>query len=134
MLNGKGTRDDDNPSSKKALRLCLCGADHLFAQCLFLNPSVRSSHWVENPAVRRKVNEGLRNKKLKQKVQKMLPRKGENADTSEDDLSTNLVLAALETRPSEAAVTDSEGVTDAFDETNSLALTTSNHKNVAQTN
>ena len=59
---------------------CVCGKKHWYPDCFYYNPDIKPAYWRENPEIREKINESLKDpavlKRVKNSIAKSVARKG----------------------------------------------------------
>lgn len=65
----EGKSQKQNQQRSQGKKTCICGGQHLFEDCFYLNPSKRPTNWKENTETRAKINSALeKNPRMKYKV------------------------------------------------------------------
>lgn len=72
-----GRKPSNDPDRKPSFRCnrsrtpkCICGTNHYFPQCLYLNEEKRPSDWKPDSAIQKTVEEKMKDKTIKEKVER----------------------------------------------------------------
>ena len=78
----KGNTYKDSPSTSRARSPrpkpdCMCGSQHYYNECPYLNEELRPSNWKADSAIQKKVTEAMRDRGTKERVERSILRSKE---------------------------------------------------------
>jgi hypothetical protein len=71
-FNEQSTQENEARKSKKEKKSCVCDIMHRWVDCYYMILEKRSNDWTSNLIIKTKIDEALKNKKLKTAVEKVL--------------------------------------------------------------
>ena len=84
---------------EKQIPKCICGQRHYFSECVYIDASLAPDEWTEDPAIRKQVNDQLRNPEKKAQIDRALKnsKKWKAKQQEKKDVETQHQSLALST-------------------------------------